>query len=174
MKEEWINLLDENPPSASIPVLIEVPCYFDCDSDGKYFTAWVQGKYVVGKDDGFIYPFPINLANKGRKWKWKLNENDKNHWEDIYAWATKRQNLFVPDNYHYYRKRKNNDFRTFGKERPMNGTSIILQFETEGQIFQDDEGYLLMQEGPLFMCSEMSAPIRIYINQENFVVKWKY
>ena len=173
MQEEWIDIRDKTPIyGISIKVQIQIPCYFDCNKDGSALTAWIDGKYVDGRDWKCIYPFPIDLTDKLKKWKWKLNENDKNHWEDIEAWMDKHNSTNIPENYHYYRRRKN-EFKTFKRELPVKGTSIILQFEMYGAIGKINNELWFMGHGPHFICTEMQMPITINPDEKNIVWRWK-
>ena len=176
MQKEWIDIREKRPPSRhmTISVQIQVPCYVGHNDDGSALTAYVDGKFVDDWKCGYSYPFSIDLTNKKRKWKWKLNENDKNHYEDLYAWGVIRLKTYasIPENYHYYRRKKN-EFKTFGRELPINGTSIILQFETEGHIFTEDDGYYFAEDQPYFMWGEWRAPLKIHLEQEDFILKWK-
>lgn len=177
MQEEWIDLRDKIPEYASnlMRVQIQIPCYFDCANDGSALTAWIP-ENGESCDAGWLYPLPIDLTNKNRNWKWKLNESDKKHYEDLYAWyerGSRHKKLIPLEKYHYYRKRKN-EFKTFGQERPMNGSSIILQFEVDGRISHFTNGELwFMSHGMHFMCAEMPKPIKIDLNHTNVVWKWK-
>ena len=173
MQEEWIDIREKKPLPwhTTLSVQIQVPCYFDCANDGTALRVFVPDRFV-SDNCGYLFPFPIDLTNKKRKWKWKLNENDENHYENLYAWAIKHQNLNFPDNYRYYRRKKN-EFKTFRQELPMNGTSIILQFETKGHIYIKDDGYRFMENEKLFMCAEMEVPLKIHLEQEDFILKWK-
>ena len=174
MQEEWIDIRDKTPPPWHniIRIQIQVPCYFDCAKDGTALRAYVPDRFANDNGYGFLYPFSIDFTNKERKWKWKLNESDEKHYEDWYAWAVKHPDLFIPDNYHYYRRRKN-EFKTFKRELPISGTSIILQFEAKGHIYIEENEYRFMEDEKHFMCAEMEIPLKLHLEQEDFVLKWK-
>lgn len=182
-QKEWVDMREKLPPhdeARSIRVQIQVPCFFDCDDDGTAMMAYVKGKYLYGEDSPEpeeIIGFSIDLTDKKRKWKWKLNEKDENHYEDFYAWAVRHSGgiylMDMPENYHCYRKRKN-EFKTFRQERPMNGTSIILQFEMRCRVYEfDDKEYYLQRDEMHFMSGEFEPLLKIRLEFEDLVMKWK-
>ena len=182
VQREWIDIREKAPTDercVRVQIQVNVPCFFDCAKDGTALMAYIKGKYLHGEDgldSEAVYAFPIDLTNKERKWKWKLNEKDENHYEDFYAWTVRHSGgiylMDMPDNYHCYRRRKN-EFKTFKREFPMNGTNIILQFEMRCIIDKQDGEYWVTRDEEHFMNGEFQVPFKIHLEQEDLIIKWK-
>lgn len=173
MTDKWIDLRKEMPKGSNRVLLkVRFPCYFD-QARGDVAIVFIEDKYVTGEDGGVVFRQLIDLTNDERHWKWKLNKKDKNHYEDFNSWAIIKQNLDVPDDYHYYAKDYKSTFKTFEQELPMTGTSIIVQLELEGSLETNGDEIWLMREEKLYMCPEMQSPLVIDLSKKDIDWKWK-
>ena len=133
---EWHDLRKEKPTKTVNDVFlkIEIPAYFECDDKKRNTHLLLDLENLLGINKKGLFPFPIDLKSDQKKWKWKINPVENEHYEDFLTWIDKEKNIFMPDNYCCYPKDYKNEWKTFENELPALGTNIIVSIELYGKL----------------------------------------
>ena len=175
---EWHDLRKEKPTKNAswIYAKVEFPAYFEFRGKRKTDAKLLIDSDYIAKfaRRGFI-PYPLDLKSDQKNWKWKINPIKHEHYEDflMWNWETDYKKTIdeMPNDYQFYSKEYNNEWKTFKEELPALGTNVIVSVEDASIICKAKTGYVFEPNisisggSPLF-------PVGIKIDLQNKDINW--